>query len=219
MQIGPVFRRAPVSPAFGRLAITPASSEFAPASRFTLASRLSRATRIASRVAIAITLASGLAVVGSTVAGCGGSQEAKSANVKPDDMPSGETWTGVYFHPVYGYLHMVEQDTNVVAKWKRTDQSAWGELSGVKTGNVVHFTWHEHKYGLVGPSAETHGKGYFVYKMNGESIAELDGQFGLENDETGSDWHNVKQQRMVPDLNSIKGDTGGLSPSAGEQWK
>lgn len=166
---------------------------------------------------IALALAGSASVMGTV--GCGNGEGAKSANIKPDDMPEGESWTGVYFHPVYGYLHIVEQDTNIVGKWKRADQSAWGELSGVKTGNVVHFTWKEHKYGLVGPSAETHGKGYFVYKMNGEKIAELDGQFGLDNDETGSDWHNVKQQRMNPDLNSIKGDTGGLSPSAGEQWK
>ena len=25
-------------------------------------------------------------------------------------MPSGETWPGVYYNPVYGYLHMIEQD-------------------------------------------------------------------------------------------------------------
>jgi hypothetical protein len=157
----------------------------------------------------------------SAIAGCGGgAQGAKSANIKADDMPTGESWSGVYFHPVYGYLHMVENDDNVVGKWKRTDQSAWGELSGTKVGNVLHFAWKEHKYGLVGPSAESHGKGYFVYKMNSNNIAELDGQFGLDSDETGSDWHNVKQQRMPPDLNSIKGgDTTGATPAAGEQWK
>ena len=151
--------------------------------------------------------------------GCGGAREANAANVTPGDMPAGEAWTGVYYHPIFGYLHMIEQDTNVVAKWKRTDQSAWGELSGTKTGNVLHYSWKEHKYGLVGPAAESKGKGYFVYKANENGIAELDGQFGLGDDEAGSDWHNVKQQRMAPDLNSIKGDTGGVAPSAGEQWK
>jgi hypothetical protein len=135
-------------------------------------------------------------------------------------MPSGETWTGVYYHPVYGYLHMMENDNNVVGRWKRTDQSAWGELSGVKTGNVLHFQWKEHKYGLVGPAAEAAGKGYFVYKAGKEGIPELDGQFGIGNDETGADWHNVKQLRMNPDLKSIKGDSNGTAePATKDQWQ
>jgi hypothetical protein len=154
----------------------------------------------------------------SVVVGCDGGGGAKSAHITPGDMPAGETWSGVYFHPVYGYLHMVEQDTNVVAKWKRADQSAWGELSGTKVGNVLHFQWKEHKYGLVGPAAESHGKGVFIYKMNKEGLAELDGQFGIGDDETGSDWHNVKQQRMTPDLSSITGDLGGTAPAGATKW-
>ncbi len=150
---------------------------------------------------------------------CGNGGGSTAANVQPGDMPEGETWSGVYFHPVYGYLHMVEQDTNVVGKWKRSDQSAWGEMSGTKTGNVLHFSWKEHKYGLVGPSAESHGKGVFVYKMNSEHQAELDGQFGFDDNETGGGtWHNVKQQRMQPDLNSITGDLGGTAPPGAGKW-
>jgi hypothetical protein len=146
---------------------------------------------------------------------CGGGG-AQSANVTPGNMPEGEAWTGVYYHPVFGYLHMVEQDNNVVGKWKRTDQSAWGELSGTVTGNVVHFTWKEHKYNQVGPSSTSTGKGYFVYKMNSDKTAELDGQYGLNDDETGSEWHNVKQLHMTPDLNSITG-AGDDGPSNGQQ--
>jgi hypothetical protein len=141
------------------------------------------------------------------------------ANIKPGDMPEGEVWTGVYFHPVYGYLHLVEQDTNVVGKWKRADQSAWGELSGTKVGNVLHFQWKEHKYGLVGPAADSSGKGVFVYKVGSSGkIAELDGQFGLGDDEIGSEWHNIKQVNMPPDLKSISGDLGGTAPAAAGKW-
>ena len=113
-------------------------------------------------------------------------------------MPEGESWTGVYFHPVYGYLHMVEEGSNVVGRWKRADQSKWGELSGTKGGNVLHYTWKEHTVGMIGASATTKGKGYFQYKMDKEDRPVLDGQFGLNDDETGSDWHNVKQARMQP---------------------
>ena len=166
-------------------------------------------------------LAAALALAGasSSLVGCGGDANAHVAKIAPGDMPAGETWTGVYFHPVYGYLHMVQNENNVVGKWRRADQSAWGELSGVATGNVLHFQWKEHKYGLVGPAAESKGKGYFVYKMGGEKIAELDGQFGVDSDETGADWHNIKQVRMNPDLNSIKGDTTGAQPAAKDSWQ
>lgn len=147
---------------------------------------------------------------------CGPGGSAKSANVVAKDMPDGESWLGVYFHPTFGYLHLVEEDQNVIGKWQRTDKSAWGRLSGTKTGNVLHFTWEEHKYGLVGPSATVKGRGYFVYKKPGD-IAELDGEYGLDDSEVGSDWHQVKQLRMMPDLNSITGDTPGGSgtPSGG----
>ena len=97
--------------------------------------------------------------------------------------------------------------------------SAWGSLSGTKVGNVLHFQWNEHKYGLVGPAAEQRGKGVFVYKMgSADKIAELDGQFGFGDDETGSDWHNVKQVSMKPDLASITGDLGGTAPAAAGKW-
>jgi hypothetical protein len=98
----------------------------------------------------------------------------------------------------------------------RTDKSAWGRLSGTKNGNVLHFQWTETKYGMVGPSATSTGRGYFVYKMGKEGgIAELDGQYGLGQDEAGSDWHCVKQQRVLPDLNSITGDLPGGGGSQG----
>ena len=161
-------------------------------------------------------LACAVAVSPMAMMGCGESGGVKSANITPGNMPDGESWTGVYFHPVFGNLHMVEQDTNVIAKWMRTDKSAWGRLSGTKNGNVLHFQWSETKYGMVGPSATSTGRGYFVYKMGKEGgIAELDGQYGLGQDEAGSDWHCVKQQRVLPDLNSITGDLPGGGGSQG----
>jgi hypothetical protein len=145
--------------------------------------------------------------------GCSGPNEPKNANVASGPMPEGEEWTGVYFHPVFGYLHMQETGTSVIGRWKRTDHSYWGELSGTATGNVFHYTWKEHKIGMVGASATTHGRGYFVYKVNKENIGELDGEFGLNESEIGSTWKNVKQLRMPPDLKSIGGDGEGVTPS------
>jgi len=157
-------------------------------------------------------LATVTALAASSLAGCGDGKDTTAANVKSGSMPEGESWTGVYFHPVFGYLHMQEEGTNVVGRWKRTDHSHWGELSGTTTGNVLHYTWKEHKIGMVGASATTKGKGYFVYKVNKENIGELDGEFGLNDAEVGSSWKNVKQLRMPPDLKSIGGDGEGVTP-------
>jgi hypothetical protein len=152
---------------------------------------------------------------------CGNGGNAKSAaNVVAGDMPDGESWVGVYFHPVFGHLHIVEDGDNLVGRWKRADSSAWGEMSGTKKGNLVHYAWKEHKIGLVGPGSLSQGKGYFQYKMGKENpIAELVGEYGVDDEEAGSNWNCIKQQRMAPDLKSINGDTGGLAPPAGNAWQ
>jgi hypothetical protein len=146
--------------------------------------------------------------------GCG-SSSGKTAAVVAGDMPEGQTWSGVYFHPVFGNLNLVEQGNNVVGKWQRTDKSAWGELSGTKVGNVMHFEWTEHKYGLVGPAASVKGRGYFVYKVGADNIGKLDGEYGLGEDEVGSTWNCIKQMDgkipKTPDLTSITGATPGGS--------
>lgn len=156
--------------------------------------------------------------VSPALVGCSGEPAAKHAQVTAGSMPEGESWNGVYYHPVFGNLHMLEEGSNIIGRWKRSNQSAWGELSGTITGNVVHFQWKEHQVGMVGASSTTTGRGYFVYKMGKEGIAELDGGYGMNQDEVGSDWHCVKQQRMNPDLKSISGDTGGIAPPAAGHW-
>jgi hypothetical protein len=155
-----------------------------------------------------------LAVVSAVLplAACGGGGTTPSS-VKSGPMPEGESWTGVYFHPLYGYLHMQEEGANVVGRWKRADQSHWGELSGTHQGNLLRYQWKEHKVGMVGASATTHGKGYFVYKLDNEGRPILDGKFGLNDETPDTDWHNMKQTRMEPDLKSIGGDSEGVAPA------
>ena len=145
---------------------------------------------------------------------CGDGKDTKSAKVAPGPMPEGESWTGVYFHPVYGSLHLEEEGSNIVGKWKRADSSRWGELSGTVSGNVFHYQWKEHTIGLVGASATKKGKGFFVYKMDDQNRPIITGQFGLNEDETGADWTSMKQLRVKPDLKSIGGDSEGVPPSS-----
>jgi hypothetical protein len=163
-------------------------------------------------------MAVALATAGGALAGCGGGSGPKFGNIKAGELPSGESWAGVYYNPVYGYLHMVDQGENVVGRWKRTDSSHWGELSGTAEGNVMHFQWKEHQYGAVGPSSDIKGEGVFVYKM-GESAPELDGQYSLADSNSVGQWHCVKQLNTKPDLNSINGDNPTDAPTSGDKWQ
>ena len=147
--------------------------------------------------------------------GCGG-PEGKTATITAGDMPEGQSWSGIYFHPVYGNLNLQENDNNaVIGKWQRAQKDKWGSLSGTKVGNVLHFHWTEHTYGLVGPSSSVSGKGYFVYQIGKDGIPALHGEYGLGEDETGSTWDCVKQMMgknpLPPDMGSINGETPGGS--------
>jgi hypothetical protein len=151
--------------------------------------------------------------------GCAGEPQAKFANIKGGEMPEGQAWPGVYYNQVYGYLHVVEQDGAISGRWKRTDESAWGEMSGQAEGAVLHFSWKEHKYGGVGPASESHGTGVFVYKPGEEGIPKLDGQYALDGAESVGRWDCVKQVGKKPDLNSIGGDNPQAEPVSPDKWK
>jgi hypothetical protein len=159
------------------------------------------------------------AVAGASLVGCG-EPTAKFPQVTASEMPTGESWDGVYYNQVYGYLHLVPQGDNIVGRWKRTDSSQWGELSGTVDGNVFHFTWKEHRYGAVGPSGDVHGSGQFVYtKAPGEkTIPELHGQYGVDGSEKTGDWNCVKQVNLKADLNAVTGENPTEPSSKGGQW-
>jgi hypothetical protein len=152
--------------------------------------------------------------------GCAGSKTSGSKGIPPaGDMPEGASWMGVYFNPLFGYLHLVPTGDGVAGKWKRTDGSQWGELHGLTQGNLLKYEWTEHKVGLVGPGSTTQGKGYFVYKRPpGDDVDDLlEGEWGLNDESTGNKWDCIKQRRMTPDLKSIGGEQEPGGPSG--DWK
>jgi hypothetical protein len=182
---------------------------------------LTMLVRSLSKFVVPVLSALLLSTAAVAVFACGGGNIVRSAKVAAGSMPANESWNGVFFHPVFGYLHMVEDGEGVAARWKRADQSAWGEMTGKRDGNLVKFSWKEHKLGLVGPGATTEGKGYFLYTEGTEQgTAELKGEYGLGDDEVGGGkWDCVRQLRMKPDLKSINGDSRGLAPAAGSVWR
>lgn len=141
------------------------------------------------------------------VAGCGPSKPAES-EVVSKAMPEGEAWSGVYYHPVFGHLHLEEKDGTVVGRWRESDKGKWGELVGTAQGNVIRYTWKSHRYGIIGPAATTEGKGYFVYVIGKSKFPELEGKYGVGDLSFEGDWHCVKQVGKVPDIQSITGNPG-----------
>jgi hypothetical protein len=174
-----------------------------------------------------LAMAAVLACAGGGLVACGGGGAAsKFSGIKSKEMPEGETWEGVYYNPVYGYLHLVPNGENIVGRWKRADSSHWGELSGTAEGNVFRFAWTEHRYGAYGPSGDVKGAGVFIYYVPPKKDdtqqkvpPELDGKFSLEDSQDIGDWHCVKQMSVKPDINSINGENPVDPSSKGQQWQ
>ena len=138
---------------------------------------------------------------------CGPSNEVKHATVKPSEMPSGGEWQGVYYSPLYGYLHIVADGKAVNGGWRTAAGDAFGELHGETDGNVLKYEWKERRIGAVGADAVKQGKGYFVYSVPKEGEAhEIKGEWGLGENEAGNTWQAVKQKNMPPDLKAVQPD-------------
>src|SRR5260221_1069594 len=87
------------------------------------------------------------------VVACGGGKTEAHSLPKAGDMPEGAEWTGVYFSPTYGHLHLVKEGSSVSGKWRNATGDKWGQMHGEATGNLLHYEWEETTIGMVGPSA------------------------------------------------------------------
>jgi hypothetical protein len=50
-----------------------------------------------------------------------------TANVKAGDLPAAGDWSGVFYSPLYGHLHLVHQGNVVSGKWRTTNGDKWDE--------------------------------------------------------------------------------------------
>jgi hypothetical protein len=149
----------------------------------------------------------------------GGQGDAKSANIKPGEMPAASDWSGVYYDVVYGNLHLVRQGDLVSGAWRTDAGDKWGELAGTAEGNLLKYEWKEHRIGMVGPSATISGRGYFVYKApKAENDPDyIEGERGIGSGETGQNWKGIKQVNKTPNPESVKPDEV-ESQGTGDTW-
>ncbi len=178
--------------------------------------------------------ARGAALSGLFLLGCGplflgcGPQAAaaKLADARAAAMPADGSWTGVYYSPVYGNLHLVQEGNVVRGGWLRPRKDMIGTLQGNADGNLLRFDWQERIDGLIGPNSTKAGKGYLVYaRPEGENVDDLiDGAMGRGADEVGlGEWHAIKQRNVKPNLDSVRptgaGDIGGGDWDSGSSEK
>ena len=160
------------------------------------------------RILVKLSLLSALVIPSAfAVTACEPSSEVKHATIKAGEMPAGGAWQGVYYSQVYGYLHVLVDGKTAQGAWRTGGGDAYGEMQGEVDGNVMKYTWTQHKIGMVGAEANTSGKGYFVYSIpkEGESH-KIAGEWGLGESDAGNTWEAVKQTNMQPNLDSVKPD-------------
>jgi hypothetical protein len=127
------------------------------------------------------------------------------ANVQAAPMPEGGQWEGVYYHQVYGFLHLTESSGAVQGAWRTTAGDKWGELFGEAEGDLLRYSWTEHKVGVVGPNSKSEGKGYFKYSIpKPDEAHEIKGEWGLGESDAGHGWDCLKQLNMEPDPKSVR---------------
>ncbi len=150
----------------------------------------------------------GLALV--TVTACGGGTG--RANLTPGPMPDGGSFTGVWFSPQYGEMHMMQTGASVVAEYTKDERS--GRIQGTATGNVLRFEWRERRELVSGVPQTLRGRGYFQYTVGDDGRHNILGEWGIDNNEVGGGpWNAYRLRNRRPSLNS----DGGADTSGGEQ--
>lgn len=131
---------------------------------------------------------------------CGGS----SSGPKSAAMPEGGNWSGVYFSPQYGEMHLVQNGSAVMGRFKKDERT--GDIQGEADGNLLEFEWVEYKAMVSNRPQETKGHGYFQYLVDpnsGDHI--LKGRWGLgDDDSSGGEWNAYRSKTREPDPDSLR---------------
>jgi len=133
-------------------------------------------------------------------------------------MPDGGTFTGVWFSPQYGEMHLIQNGATVVGRYQKEERT--GRIQGGVTGDIMRFEWSEKRELVGGHPSQSKGHGYFrIAKDDQEDTWKLLGEWGTDADETGGGpWNAVKSKTRRPDISGSGGDGSGSerSPSSDE---
>jgi hypothetical protein len=147
----------------------------------------------------------GLSVMLGLVVGCGGS----TVSVQSAPMPEGGNWTGVYYSPQYGEMHLVQNGSAVMGRFKKDERS--GDIQGEADGNLLEFEWVEYKAMVSNRPQQTKGHGYFQYMVDpnsGDHV--IKGRWGIGDDSSnGGEWNAYRARNKEPDPDSLRDTTSG----------
>ena len=145
--------------------------------------------------------------------GCGG---APTHSITVGALPAGASFTGVWFSPEYGEMHIEQSGATAVGRYFKDERA--GRLQGSIEGDVMRFEWTENRELIVGRQVETKGHGYFkIYKNEAEDTWNLKGEWGTDASETGGGpWSAVKSKTRRPDVAGTGGSTSAGSTGSGE---
>lgn len=144
------------------------------------------------------------------VSACGGEQKHV---VTIGTMPDGGSFTGVWFSPQYGEMHIEQNGSSAIGRYSKDERS--GRLQGSVEGDVMRFEWTETRELIVGRPTTTKGHGYFRIKQSdADQTWNIEGRWGNDASEhDGGPWTAVKSKTRQPD---VQGDgSGGGSTSGG----
>lgn len=159
------------------------------------------------------TLAGAAAVLALILVGCGGG--GSRASVSPGAMPSGGNFTGVWFSPQYGEMHMVQTGSQVVGEYTKDERR--GRLQGTVQGDLMRFQWEEQREMVQGRPLVTRGRGYFQYSIGPDGDHYIQGEWGHDDNELGGGpWNGVKSRNRRPQLSTDRGRSGGGEDEYGD---
>ena len=142
--------------------------------------------------------------------GCAGSS-APALVVK--SMPEGGTFTGVWFSPEYGEMHMRQSGASAIGRYSKDERT--GRIQGHVEGDIMRFEWTEKRELLAGRSVQTKGHGYFrIMNDPGDKTFKLAGEWGNDAAERGGGpWTAVKSRSMQPRVD----EKGNETETSGEE--
>lgn len=150
-------------------------------------------------------------VVSTLLGACGG---AKQTRVSAGPMPSGGTFTGVWFSPQYGEMHLVQTGVHVLGEYEKDERV--GRIQGKAEGNVLRFQWEENRQLVVGRPTVVRGKGYFKYEVAPDGDHYVTGEWGHDDrDVGGGPWNAVKSRTREPRLSTMNVSSTRAAPTAG----
>jgi hypothetical protein len=130
-------------------------------------------------------------------------------------MPDGGSFTGVWFSPQYGEMHMVQNGATVIGKFAKEEKT--GRVQGTVDGDLMRFEWTQKRELIVGRPNQSKGHGYFKVSFDqAENAWKLDGRWGSDDSETnGGPWTAIRARNRQPDIDG-DGASGGERESSSE---